>query len=82
MPTAKQIFNAACNEALKDMRDVPVHKILNRLDIGEVLAMQRALAQQFVLLMRNAAEEVDPDRPGLKISERIARADQMRTITE
>jgi hypothetical protein len=82
MPTAAQIFRSACTQALEDkeLRSMPMEKILNRLDIDVVMEMQRALAQQFVLLMRHAAEEVDTNRPALKIRERIARMDQMRTI--
>jgi hypothetical protein len=84
MTTAAQIFKAACSQALsdKELRSMPVEKILNRTDIDVVLEMQRALAQQFILLMRHAAEDVDPDRPGLKIGERIERMSQMRDITE
>ena len=55
MPTAEQIFSAACAQALEDLRDLPVEKTLNRLDIDVVMELQRALGQQFVLLLRHAA---------------------------
>jgi hypothetical protein len=82
MTTAAQIFKAACDQARwgKELADVPVEKILNRLDDEVILEMQRALAQQFVLLMRHAAEGIDVNRPGLTIRERIERAERMRTI--
>jgi hypothetical protein len=57
-----------------------VHKILNRLDIDVVMEMRHALAQHFVVLLRAAAADVDVDRPGLKISERVERINNMRTI--
>src|SRR5436309_2268642 len=71
--TAKQQFNAACDEALKTLRDMPVDKVLNRLDIYELREMKRALAQQFTVLIRNAAEGVDVNRPRPKLRERLAK---------
>jgi hypothetical protein len=84
MTTAAQIFKAACSQALEDkeLRNVSVEKILNRLDIDVVLEMQRALAQQFILLMRHAPEQVDPTKPRLPMRERIARMEQMRDVTK
>jgi hypothetical protein len=82
MTTAAQMFKAACDQALRDkeLQDMSVEKVLNRLDIDVILEMQRALAQQFVLLMRHAAEGIDVNRPGLTTRERIERAERMRTI--
>lgn len=84
MTTAPQLFHAACNEALRSsaLRDAPVQKILNRLDIDVVLEMQHALAQHFIILLRNAAEGVDVLRRGPSIGERIERMEKMRTVSQ
>ena len=42
--------------------------------------MRRTLAQQFVLLMRDAAEGSDVNRPGPTIGERMQRMENMRTV--
>ena len=84
MTTARQLFKSACDEAVasQELRGVSVEKILNRLDIEMVLMMRRALAQQFVLLMRDAAEGIDVNRPGPTFGERIRRMENMRTVSD
>ena len=84
MTTAPQLFHAACGEALRSsaLHDVPVDKILNRLDIDVVLEMQHALAQHFIVLLRNAAEGVDVTRRVPSIGVRMERMENMRTISQ
>lgn len=84
MTTARQIFKATCDEAIrgKELRGVSVERVLNRLDIDAVLTMQHALAQQFILLMRDAAADVDVNRPAPTIGERMQRLASMRTISD
>ena len=83
MTTALQLFKAACNEACssKELRGVPVQEILNRLGIDTGQMMRRALAQQFILLMRDAAEGVDVNRPATPLRDLI-RSLEARTIEQ
>jgi hypothetical protein len=84
MTTALQLFKAACDEAtMKLRRELPsVEKVLNRLDFAQVQEMQHALAQQFVVLLRNAADGVDVSKPIPSMRERIQRIDQARDVTK
>jgi hypothetical protein len=56
--TTKQLFAAAADEADRILRrEMPsIEKVLNRLDVYTLLEMQHALAQQFVVMLRHAAE--------------------------
>ena len=80
--TAQQLFRAACREALdsKVLRGMPVEKVLNRLDFSAEMEIQHALAQQFIVLIRNAAEGVNVNRPLPTIAEQIAQLAKMRDV--
>ena len=52
---------------------MPVEKVLNRVDFSAQMEIQHALAQHFIVLIRNAAEGVDVNRPRPKMYERLAK---------
>jgi hypothetical protein len=68
MITVRQLFSAACDKALREMPEVPVGKILNRLDYDIVREMEHILAEQFRLMLHNAAAGVDVTRPVPRLS--------------
>jgi hypothetical protein len=80
MISAKQLFNAACDRALSEMRDVPVGKILFRLHPGVVQGIESILAEQFRLMLHNAAAGVDVTRPAPRLRD-WAPPDPMRDVT-
>lgn len=85
--TAKQLFHAACNEAVAKLnrlagRDgMSVEKVLNRLSIDQVLGIQHDLAEHFVVAIRNAADGVDVNMPATRLRDLIAREESARDIT-
>ena len=52
---------------------MPVEKVLNRVDFSAQMEIQHALAQHFIVLIRNAAEGADVNRPRPNMYERLAK---------
>jgi hypothetical protein len=58
--TPRQIFWVAAHKAQWELcRGMPLHKLLNRMEVDETNQIVDALAQQFALFMRDAAERID-----------------------
>jgi hypothetical protein len=78
--TPLQLFKSACDRATSKLQDVPVTKLLNRMEVAETNQIEEALAQQFVLLVRDALARNDPHRKSISWRERERRQATMKTI--
>ena len=80
--TTRQLFNAACHDALLLLHDLPVEKVLNRIGVHKRREMTTALARHFAVMFRNAAEGVDVRNPVEVTAAKIERMNRMRGVTQ
>ena len=77
--TTRQLFNAACDDALRLLHDLPVEKVLNRIDVDTETEMPTALARHFAVIFRDAVVEgVDVRNPVEVTAAKIERMNRMR----
>jgi hypothetical protein len=62
--TPRQVFSAACTEATGKLSQLPVVKVMSRLDFHELHQIQHELAQHFETWFRHVCDTVDEDGEG------------------
>jgi hypothetical protein len=77
--TPQQLFRAAAREA--EAKCPQAARVLNRIGVDQELVIQRALVEQFVLLLRDFGQDLDPHGKHPTIGEQIERQNHMRDIT-
>lgn len=82
MTSVQKLFEDAADEACTLLQDEPVEKIINRLDWYELTQLADALAQHFVVLLREAAAGVDISGPALSPGELAERVRKARTLLD